>query len=376
METNTETNRPTLTVLEKARELHILLSRVILDENILPKVYRFFIGKPVTDHSQIIYESLTVANTLDLYDKDLTEERKKYQITARRELTKLLAALRIMYSISEMDSEKMRALLDKTIEVERLLKKWMESDRHRVGVALNIVKKDIVDTKVFDREISTRDLFEPKSHVDFDLLIKDVRNQGTTTPIHHATGRPVYIPPAESLNTAPVPPPKYVVKSDEQRVEEVKKSRFDLGNADAGVDTPPPKIVPSPGDYVIKAKPVATREPVVITLRDKPIVVPDDRATPDPKPDPSTWATITSPDVEMAKGTPEMVTEDLPKEEKEEPCQKETAPSPATVTDPTATEAPTAASAPTDPKTTPTEPSDSTPPSSEPPSTPSQPSSV
>lgn len=124
METHNNVRPPaTLTVLEKSRELHILLSKVTADDNLLQKAFRFTIGEAVTDHSQDIYESLAVANSLDLYDKELTEERLKYQTQARRAVTKLLAALRVMYTISQMSSDKMKILIDKTIEVERLLER-------------------------------------------------------------------------------------------------------------------------------------------------------------------------------------------------------------------------------------------------------------
>lgn len=310
METNTDVHKPqsTLTVLERSRELHLLLCKVTLDDNLLPKVYRLIIGKPVTDHSQLIYESLAVANTLDLYDKDLTEKRKDYQLIARRELTKLLASLRIMYSISGMDSDKMKVLLDKTIEVERLLKKWMESDRTRIGTALNIVKKDVIDTHVLDKQITTSDLFETKTHVDFEALLKDARVQPPSTFVHHETGKPVFIPPADSLPKAPVPEPIYVVKSEEERIEDLKKSRFSLDNLGKKPVEPPKHK-----DRADLAIP--TREPVVITVRDKPIIVPDNRIPPEP-PREDAGDKPLAPTVEIVVGaTPEIATEDLPKEE-------------------------------------------------------------
>lgn len=304
---------PTLTVIEKSRELHILLSKVIVDENLLNKIYRFSVGKCVTDHSQDVYEALTVANSLDLYDKELTQERLRYQTKARRSLTMLIASLRVLYTIADMAADKMKIILDKTIEVERLLKKWMESDRNRVRTSLNIVKKDEIDTTIFKNEITARDLFSPAPHVDFDLLLRDSRN--TIPPVVGATGRTPYIPPGECIQTKP-PPVKYVVKSDQDRVNEIIRERYEFDKVEE-----PPKDMPimdrPRSEYAVAAHivPESTKPVVEVTVRDKPIIVPDNRIHHNlgtPSKEEQDKMPISPNVIIQHGGTIEMMTEELP----------------------------------------------------------------
>jgi hypothetical protein len=51
--------------------LNILLTQAILDENVLPRVFRDTVGKNLVNHSNTIYENISVANSLDLYDREL-----------------------------------------------------------------------------------------------------------------------------------------------------------------------------------------------------------------------------------------------------------------------------------------------------------------
>lgn len=315
METHNNTKpQATLTVLEKSRELHILLSKVIVDENLLNKIFRYSVGKCVTDHSQAIYESLAVANSLDLYDKELTEERLRYQTNARRAVTKLIASLRVLYTIADMPADKMKILLDKTIEVERLLKKWIESDRNRVNSCLNVVKKDEIDTTIFKREVTAHELFAPSPHVDFEQLLKDSRRN--LPPVAGANGRVQYIPPGETIQTAP-PPVKYVVKSDEERIKEIEKGIFDLGRLHTK-PPPPPQPERPRHETLVAARivPETTKPTVEVTVRDKPIVVPDNRLPP-PPPIPTKEEQDNeplSPNVLIQQGgTPDMLIEDRTK---------------------------------------------------------------
>lgn len=312
METHNNVKPPsTLTVLEKSRELHILLSKVVVDENLLNKIFRYSVGKCVTDHSQDIYESLAVANSLDLYDKELTAERLRYQTQARRAVTKLIASLRVLYTISQMPADKMKILLDKTIEVERLLKKWIESDRNRVNSCLSIVKKDEIDTTIFKREVTAHELFAPSPHVDFDLLLKDSRRN--LPPVVGANGRTPYIPPGETIQTQ-TPPVKYVVKSDADRIKEIEKGIFDLGRIDTKL--PPMPMSDRPRhETAVAARiiPETTKPTVEVTVRDKPIIVPDNRLPP-PPPIPTKEEQDNeplSPNVLIQQGgTPDMLVED------------------------------------------------------------------
>ena len=316
METNRDQRTPpVLTVLERSRELHILLTQATLDENVLPKVFRDTVGRCITNHTEFIYENISVANSLDLYDKDLSEERKRLQVLCRREIVKLLAALRVLYTVTQLDSDKMHVFLMKAIEVERLLKKWMESDAARQGASLHILKKDKVDTSFFKKKITAADILGTAPvRVDFDSLIKDVRTQAPAN-YHLDPEKPRYIPPADSLPKAPVPETRYVKMTDDERKDSIRNDGFIFHSSlNEGLDIPTPKR-PTYSDKVVPARDVR-----VEIVPAEPIVVPDDRETPPPKVDPEEEMNKPlAPTVEVTSGnTPEELTE-IP----EEPSKKE-----------------------------------------------------
>lgn len=279
METNRDQRTPpVLTVLERSRELHILLTQATLDENVLPRVFRDTVGKNLTNHSNTIYENISVANSLDLYDRELAEERKRLQILCRREIVKLLASLRVLYTITQMDSDKMQVFLTKTIEVERLLKKWIESDAARQGASLHILKKDKIDTSFFKHKITAAEIMGTAPvRVDFDSLIKDVRANAPAS-YHLDPDKPRYIPPADSLPKPTLPEVKYVKMDESERIDAIKNDKFLFG--------PPKEDIPPPMRPTLADKAVPARDVRVEILPKEPIVVPDDRETPPPKVDP------------------------------------------------------------------------------------------
>lgn len=179
----------------KSRELHIIMSKIVADDTLIPKYYKRPIGYPLTDHTFTIYEDLAAANELDLFNKELAPKRKNYQEHAFMEIVKLLAALRVLYDINTVASDKMQILLTKTVELRRLVRKWIESDEHRLGASLDIIKKDPVDTQFFDKGITAKDLFSDQVKVDFDQLYKTA-STAPAPEVHHETKKTLYIPPA------------------------------------------------------------------------------------------------------------------------------------------------------------------------------------
>ena len=318
METlNRTREKPTLTVLEKSRELHIILSKVTLDENFLSKVFRFTIGKPITDHSQFIYETLAVANTLDLYNKELSEDRKKMQIAALRETTKLLASLRIMHSVGNIADDKMLLLLNSVVEVERMIRKWIESDENRLGMTLSVVKKDVVKTDLFTNKITSQDLFAPQVKASFDDLLKDARNM-PVPGVNHETGETIVVRPASLVHNSLHTPVVYQKVSDEERIRRIKEQGFNLGDKDSNTDDIPLPKLPNwakpKTELVLDARIVGEPPPQVEMVPAKPIIVPDDRIVKEKKLTNAQKAAVDAKtplaeNVTIATGTPEMVTE-------------------------------------------------------------------
>ena len=302
---------PVLTVLERSRELHILLNQAVLDENILPAIFRGSIGRCIVDHTQFIYENIAVANSLDLYDKDLAEERKQLQIKCRREIVKLLAALRVLYTITQLDGEKMHIFLTKAVEVERLLKKWMESDSARQGAALTILKKDKIDTSFFKHKITASEIMGTAPvRVDFDSLMKDVRSTAPSS-YHLDPEKPRYIPPADSLPKSLPAEIKVVKMTDQEREDAFRNDKFLFGKPKEDL------LAPKRQTFVDRA--VTAKDIKLEVIPAEPIVVPDDRDIPQPKPDPVEEASKPlAPTVEVTTGsTPDELVEVLePKEVK------------------------------------------------------------
>ena len=207
----------TLTVLEKSRELFALLCKVVADDNLIPRYFKHSIGDPLTDHAREIAEQLAVANSIDLFDKEVQKERKMCQLSALRSIVRLLSALRVMYSVCQFGSEKMQILLTKTIEVQRLLKKWVDSDANRLGAALNIIKKDPIETNLFDKGITAKDLFNDAPKADFDALFQNAAANPIPTK-HHETKQVVYVRAPD-----PVQPPPKVEEPELTREERIAK---------------------------------------------------------------------------------------------------------------------------------------------------------
>lgn len=178
----------------KSRELHVLLSKVYADDSLIPKYFKESIGKHLIDHSFFIYTDLAAANAIDLFDKEVSGKRRAFQDHAYLEAVKLLATLRVLYDALDFSSDKMHVLLSKALEIVRLTKKWIESDLHRQGAALHIVKKDPIETSLFDKGITAKDLFTSGPKIDFDDLYKVA-----ASPVqekHHQTKKEFVIPPA------------------------------------------------------------------------------------------------------------------------------------------------------------------------------------
>ena len=227
----------TLTVLEKSRELFALITKVVADDNLMPRYYKDTLGVPIVNHTRDVYENCAVANSIDLFDKDLYPERRNFQILAMRSIVKLLATLRILYTLVQLSADKMQVLLTKTIEVRRLINKWMESDKNRVGASLNIVQKDPIETNLFDKGITAKDLFSDAPRVDFDALYK-AASCAPAPEKHHETGQPIYVPPP--------PTPKSIYKNEaapdtrtrEQRIADMLAGRKLLDQRPEIPDTP------------------------------------------------------------------------------------------------------------------------------------------
>jgi hypothetical protein len=179
----------------------------------------------------------------------------------------------------------------------------MESDSARQGAALNILKKDKVDTSFFKHKITASEIMGTTPvRVDFDRLIKDVRAQAPSS-YHLDADKPRYIPPADSLPKALTPEVKYVSMTDKEREDVFRNDKFLFGEKKESL--PPPRR-PTLADKAVSAKDIK-----VEILPVSPIIVPDDREPPPEKVD--VVKEMNKPlaeGVEVSKGsTPEELTE-------------------------------------------------------------------
>ena len=238
METNQEPIKPasTLTVLTRACELRSLITKVVSDEGLLHPSFKDTLGQTLYRRATAIHELCAYANNLDLYDEEFSAIRKECQRQASGYVIKLMADLKVFYNIGNIDSAKMEILVKKCIEVQRLLKRWIESDGNRKNASLNIIKKDAIETHLFDKGITAGDLFGTKPKANFDDLLRQARdNPSNTLNIHHETGKPFYIPPADNsipkLEDIPLEKrPKIVKMTMQERFEHIRELNDEICN--------------------------------------------------------------------------------------------------------------------------------------------------
>ena len=284
----------TLTVLEKSRELFALIVKVAADDNLIPKYFKDSLGIPLVTHARNIYENLAVANSIDLFDKELGNKRRDFQILALYDVSKLLATLRIVYTLVQLSADKMQVLLTKTIEVKRLCAKWMESDKNRLGASLQIIAKDPIETNLFDKGITAKDLFNDTPRIDFDALYK-AASSSPAPEKHFETGQTLYIPPPPTTTSIYRPESPPDTRSREQRISDVLASRLNLSQRPEVPDAPIKEKISGP----IQSVPLGTPDS---DNKIGPVVEP----TPvDPIPE--------SPLTEEPKATPVLVKETKPK---------------------------------------------------------------
>ena len=255
MELPNEGKKGELTVLEKSRELYALVAKVEADDNLIPRYYKDSLGIPIVTHARDIFENCSVANSINLFDQEAYPERRRHQLQALYSVAKLLATLRIVYTLAQLSADKMQVLLTKAIEVKRLCAKWMESDKNRIGASLQIVAKDPIETNLFDKGITAKDLFSDGPRVDFDAIYKAASN-APVPERHHETGQTFYIPPPPAPKTTYQNVAPADTRTREQRIADMLAGRRSLDERPTVAD--PPQRQTEGG---VQAKPLGTSDP-------------------------------------------------------------------------------------------------------------------
>lgn len=123
-------------LLDIAIDLKQRVAKFIMNENRVPKRWRYIEGLPALEYARAIRDYISDANNLKL-DKDqpsILEMRRDCQLEALNACNKLQLQLDdIIHECSGATEESVRIIINDLLQLVRRIPKWMESDRSRVG---------------------------------------------------------------------------------------------------------------------------------------------------------------------------------------------------------------------------------------------------
>ena len=119
-------------VQTKAYELSAYTIRETGKEKVIPKHHRWAIGNRLNDIAFSLVSHIDMANTMRLDNSLEREQRFLEQRLALGDTFKILTGIHIVYSLSKFDMDKMKYWIGSVIEIQELLRGWIESDRKRV----------------------------------------------------------------------------------------------------------------------------------------------------------------------------------------------------------------------------------------------------
>lgn len=120
-----------LEVLSKARELSVYTIKITSNENVFTKEFQIPITNDIIKTSKDIFLHLFEANNVNL--KTDYELRNSLMKEAIRECYNLLALMQIAKPIFHLSSKRIKYWANLTIDVRNMTRRWIESDKNRLG---------------------------------------------------------------------------------------------------------------------------------------------------------------------------------------------------------------------------------------------------
>ena len=120
-----------LAVIIKARELAVYTIKIASNEKNFPKRYRWCITNKIIDSVIDINKYINKGNAIFVKGAEDFNIRRNMQVNAMAETYSLLAMMDIAYALFNVDSDRVDYWTGLVIELQRLIKKWRDSDYER-----------------------------------------------------------------------------------------------------------------------------------------------------------------------------------------------------------------------------------------------------
>jgi len=117
--------------INTAHELEVLTIKLTMRENAIPKRYRYILGQPLCEATRRLNAYIIYANSIYPKSKEEYQRRRSFQESAWMELKNIFELMRITTELLPMKNTVATEWVNMAYREERVLKKWMESDKQR-----------------------------------------------------------------------------------------------------------------------------------------------------------------------------------------------------------------------------------------------------
>ena len=135
-----------LQVLNKSRELVSYIIKILTNEEVFPKKYRWTLVSKISDEGCDLITSINRANAVKVETQTDFEYRRFQQKQARGHLEAMMSLITIAYDVFPASAKKMNYVGNLEFEIIELLNKWMKSDKERFvkSVKIKEAEQDVV----------------------------------------------------------------------------------------------------------------------------------------------------------------------------------------------------------------------------------------
>ncbi len=102
-----------------------------MNENNIPKKYRFVYTMPIIEHGQQLVNDVVDANTIYVKTNEDAIDRRRYQQKASGECEKILQKLQSLRRVRGVDSEQLKKIVGMVISEKGYITAWRKADNQR-----------------------------------------------------------------------------------------------------------------------------------------------------------------------------------------------------------------------------------------------------
>ncbi len=107
------------------------LIKFCMNENNIPKRYRFVFAMPIIEEGQKLVENIVNANTIYPHTNEEVIMRRNYQTEANANCEKILQKLQSLRQTLGADSAQLKIIVGKVLEEKGYITAWKKSDNQR-----------------------------------------------------------------------------------------------------------------------------------------------------------------------------------------------------------------------------------------------------